>query len=75
MNIGTPIKPVWSLTDWTPSQHWMAPVLHWLTEVAVGPGADTVIVVVGVLQRFSISATGVAAARRVNAKNAYRIAG
>ena len=44
-------------TDWTCWQHWMEPVLHWLTVVTVGAGAVTVTVTVGGL-------FGMAAARK-----------
>ena len=44
------------LTLITELQHWMDPVLHWLTVVTVGAGAVTVTVTVGLL--------GMATARR-----------
>ena len=51
----------------------MDPVLHWLADVTVGPGAVTVMVVVTGLLRFTtLVGLGVAAARRARAKNAYK---
>ena len=52
------------LTSRVWSQHWMDPVLHWLTVVTVGAGAVTVTVTVGGTPH------GVAAARTVRVKMA-----
>ena len=56
---------MWILTDWTLWQHWMEPVLHWLTVVAVGT-AVSVTVVVGVFQATAARAREEATRRREN---------
>ena len=49
------------------SQHWIGPVLHWLTVVTVGAGAVTVTVTVGVTPQ------GVATARTGSARSAVNL--